>query len=179
MGGTLTSDPLDVLLKHNAWATRALLEYCRTLTHEQFHQLFEMGPGSLHNTLTHIIGTMRGWTDLLVGREIRLRLEDEQRSIDELVTMLDSFDEELRAAAMAHPADEVLEGEFMQRPYRFTRGAILTHVTTHGMHHRAQVMNMLRQLCANDTPESPESPESPASPDVSVLTWMLAVDPTS
>lgn len=173
MGGTLTSDPLDVLLKHNAWATRVLLEYCRTLTHEQFHQRFEMGPGSLHNTLTHIIGTMRGWTDLLASREVRLRLEEQQRSIDELVTMLDSFDEELQAAAMAHPADEVLEGEFMQRPYRFTRGAILTHVTTHGMHHRAQVINMLRQLSAADVPDPP------SPPDVSVLTWMLAVDPTS
>jgi uncharacterized damage-inducible protein DinB len=43
------------------------------------------------------------------------------------------------------------------------RGAVLTHVTTHGMHHRAQCVNMLRQLGA-DIPLN------------SVIEWMLTVD---
>ena len=29
---------------------------------------------------------------------------------------------------------------------QFTRAAAMVHVTTHGMHHRAQALNMLRHL---------------------------------
>ena len=36
----------------------------------------------------------------------------------------------------------------------FTRGAILTHVTTHAMHHRAQCLNMLRHLGVTPLPPS-------------------------
>ena len=71
-----TSDPVDILLTQNRWATRNLLEACAALPHEQFHQRFEMGPGSLHDTVTHILGAMRGWGDMLAGREQRPRLEE-------------------------------------------------------------------------------------------------------
>jgi len=39
---------------------------------------------------------------------------------------------------------------------------VITHVTTHGMHHRAQCLNMLRHVGVNPLPQS------------SVLQWMLA-----
>ena len=57
--GGLTADPLDILLRHDHWGTRRVLEICATLTPEQFQQRFEIGPGSLHNTLAHVIGAMR------------------------------------------------------------------------------------------------------------------------
>ncbi len=34
------------------------------------------------------------------------------------------------------------------KTHRFALGAALVHVTTHGMHHRAQCLNMLRHLSA-------------------------------
>jgi uncharacterized damage-inducible protein DinB len=39
---------------------------------------------------------------------------------------------------------------------------VLTHVTTHGMHHRAQCLNMLRQLGVTPLPPS----------SVTEWTWM-------
>jgi len=57
------SDPLKILLAHNHWATQELLTACAALTPDQFHQKFEIGPGSLHDTLTHIIGATRTWTE--------------------------------------------------------------------------------------------------------------------
>ena len=62
-----TSNPADVLLVHNRWATRNLIEACAKLTREQFHQPFEMGRGSLHRTMVHILSAMQGWGDLLAG----------------------------------------------------------------------------------------------------------------
>jgi uncharacterized damage-inducible protein DinB len=40
------------------------------------------------------------------------------------------------------------------RTVHMTRGAVLTHVTTHGMHHRAQCLNMLRHLGLSPLPPS-------------------------
>jgi len=86
-----TGDPVEVLLAHNAWATRQLLEACTKLSPSQFHQRFEIGPGSLHDTMIHIVGAMRGLGDTLNGREPRPRLEASgaQLSATDLLAMLD------------------------------------------------------------------------------------------
>ena len=71
-----TSNPLDILLAQNRWANRNLIESCSALSDEQFHQRFEMGLGSLHDTITHILGAMRGWGDMLApeGPEVVAQL---------------------------------------------------------------------------------------------------------
>lgn len=58
------------LLQHNAWATRVLLERCRSLTPQQFLQQHDIGPGSLHDTLRHIIGAMLRWSDGKLPRQV-------------------------------------------------------------------------------------------------------------
>ncbi|NJL30451.1 MAG: hypothetical protein HC898_01815 [Phycisphaerales bacterium] len=63
------SNPIDILLAHDHWATGQLLHACESLSHEQLHRPFEMGLGSLHDTLTHIIVGKRRWADLLAGRQ--------------------------------------------------------------------------------------------------------------
>jgi len=159
-------NPLEVLLKHNDWATRQLLEACTRLTSEQFHRKFEIGRGNLHDATTHLLGAMRSWTDALVGREPRPRLETGgQRTADELLALLPETIAELDSVAHAHPLDEIVSAVRGGKNYSFTRGGVLTHVTTHGVHHRAQCLNMLRHLSISPLPQS------------SVLEWMLAVDP--
>ncbi|MGQ0549460.1 MAG: DinB family protein [Armatimonadota bacterium] len=59
------------LLRHNAWATRVLLERCRSLTPQQVQQRFDIGPESLHDTLRHIIGAMLRWSDRIADRPVR------------------------------------------------------------------------------------------------------------
>ena len=160
-----SSDPIEILLTQNCWATRNLLETCGTLTSEQFHQRFEMGPGSLHDTLTHILGAMRGWGDMLAGREQRERLEGQQRTTQELLSLLDEISEDLADSAQKHPTHELVTGSRGGRSFTFSRGGVLTHVTTHGMHHRAQCLNMLRQLGVEPLPPS------------AVVEWILMADP--
>ena len=87
-----TCNPLDILLKHDRWATRQILDGCNPLTAEQFTQKFEMGPGSLQATLTHILGAQRFWSDLLAGREQRARLEQSgPRTPAELIGLLEEI----------------------------------------------------------------------------------------
>jgi uncharacterized damage-inducible protein DinB len=70
---------------------------------------------------------------------------------DELIELLVQADAELRAVAEAVTASgrwgEIMEFTTTEgRTWRFTRATAMAHVLTHGMHHRAQVLNMRRQL---------------------------------
>ena len=56
----------------------------------------------------------------------------------------------------------IAKGSRGGREYAFPRGNVIVHVTTHGMHHRAQCVNMLRHIGINPLPQS------------SVLEWMIA-----
>lgn len=159
-----TSDPAEILLIQNRWAMRKLIEACSTLTDAQFHQRFDMGPGSLHDVIVHMLSAMRGWGDLLAGREQREGLEGPTRSTDELLRLLDDIADDFEASARAHPCDEIVTGSRGGRTYSFTRGAVLTHVMTHGMHHRAQALNMLRQMGIEKLPPS------------AVIEWIFLAD---
>lgn len=150
---------LERLLDHNAHATRGLLESCRALTAEQLHQRFDIGLGNAHDTLRHIVGAMIRWSDRIMHREIRPSIEKELKplNIDDLLKLLERGDRELRAAAK--DAESKLDQEITVQftpdypVMRFTRATALVHVCTHGVHHRAQVLNMLRRLGVNDLPD--------------------------
>jgi len=151
------SDPLQILLSHDRWATDQVLDACTRLTPEQFHRRFDIGAGSLHDTLTHLVGAMRTWTDSLTGQEPRPRLETDgqRRTPEQLRALLDESCRELTAEARRRPLEEIVTRRLRDgRTIQLTRGAVVTHVTTHGMHHRAQCLNMLRQLGVNPLPPS-------------------------
>ncbi len=157
-----TTDPSEVMLAHDRWATANLISACRPLSEDQFHQHFEMGLGSLHDTITHILGAQRGWTDVLTERaEPRVRLEEGHRSVDELAALHAEVADEFESACrLGNPAD-VLRPSRRGQTYAFSRGGIRTHVCTHGVHHRAQCMNMLRHLGVEKLPPT------------SAMEWMM------
>jgi uncharacterized damage-inducible protein DinB len=154
-------DTLDRLLEHDRWATQRVLDACRGLSAEQLHQRFEMGPGSVHDTLAHIIAVMERWADRIDGRDLRPPVDAPggRHTTAELESRLDLAAADLRTVAervrREVRLDEVMEIAIRgwPAPFRFTRGTALVHVCTHGVHHRAQVLNMLRRLEASPLPE--------------------------
>jgi uncharacterized damage-inducible protein DinB len=163
----MTSDAIEILLATNLWANRNILRACEKLTPEQFHRRFEMGPGSLHDTTTHMLSAFAGWGDLLAGRERRppLNADGRQYTVPELLKLLEEIAAEFGRAAHDHPISETITAARGGKSYTFTRGGIITHVTTHGMHHRAQCLNMLRHVGVNPLPLS------------SVVEWMRDGEP--
>ena len=151
------SDLLQILLSHDRWATAQILGACEPLTLDQFHRRFDMGPGSLHDTLTHVLGAMRAWTDTLAGQEPRPRLETDgqRRTPEQLRALLDETAKDFADQARRRPLEETVSRTLRDgRTLTFTRAAALLQVTTHGMHHRAQCLNMLRQLGVTPLPPS-------------------------
>lgn len=167
-------DPLDILLRHDAWATREVLRACSGLTDEQWHRRFEIGPGSLHDALTHVVGAMLRWADRIDGPPTELRPSIEglaRRTPAELLALLEAAESGLAASAdraRARGLGTEFEVTLAGRTHRFTLGAALVHVTTHGMHHRAQCLNMLRHLGAPGI--------SDRLPEIDPLDWQLQAE---
>jgi uncharacterized damage-inducible protein DinB len=150
------SNPLDILLQHDLWATQQIIGACEKLSADQLDRKFEIGPGSLRATITHMIGAINAWTDTLFKRPQRPRVEQSGIAYtpQQLREMINASAVELMAVAKAYPLDEMVTRVREGKEYSFTRGAVLTHVTTHGMHHRAQCLNMLKHLGVNPLPPS-------------------------
>jgi uncharacterized damage-inducible protein DinB len=145
---TLSSDPLTILAAHDAWATRILLEKCRGLSREQFHQKFPIGLGSLHDNLSHTVGVMLRWADRIAGRPLRDPIMSftfpgapksplaKERTPDELLAILDEAEADLRTnmeTARARGLQEPIQVTWPSKAggkavYTFSKGAALTHL---------------------------------------------------
>ncbi|MFZ4575743.1 MAG: DinB family protein [Phycisphaerales bacterium] len=148
-------DPTGVLLAHDRWATLNVLDACAALSDEQLQRRFEIGCGSLHDNVVHMIGAMRVWADVLGRRAPRPWIDEApRRSVAELISMVKEAADDLAACARMGPMDEVLKRERQGVVHEYTRATVVTHVTTHGMHHRAQCINMLRHLGVKQLPQS-------------------------
>jgi uncharacterized damage-inducible protein DinB len=150
------SNLLDILVEHDKWATKQILSACEKLTPDQFARKFDIGPGSLQATITHIIGAIRAWTDTLARQAPRPRPETSGIAYTpaQLFQLFDESMGEFTALAKSHPLEEIVKRTRDGKEYSFTRGVVITHVATHGMHHRAQCLNMLKHLGVSPLPPS-------------------------
>lgn len=149
-------DLLDRLLGHDAWTTRQLLIRCRELTDAQLDQDFDIGHRTVRETLHHIIWNMEAWTDVMAGRDLRGNpgLEPAGRTLRALFERLDRAETDLAAVAKPIAQRQAWDDTYVDRvdnpPKTRTYGGTLAHVITHGMHHRAQVLYLLRRLGLKD-----------------------------
>jgi uncharacterized damage-inducible protein DinB len=168
-------DILDRLLGHDAWTTRQLLLRCRELSNEQLDREFDIAHRSVRATLLHIVRNMEVWTDLIAERPIRENEGDvpEGRSVEGLLRRLDSAAGDLAAIATGLAREGRLDDFFVDRldnpPRKKPYGGAIVHVITHSMHHRAQLLYMLRRLGVQNLIEgdalSWEAQRSPSSQD--------------
>ncbi len=148
-------DLLDRLLAHDAWTTTRIVERCRELTDEQLDHEFDFGPRTLRRTLRHVIRNMEVWSDLMAGRPARA--EGDDRSVAALNGRLQRAAADLarvaREVADRDGWDELWVDTLDDPPAEKTYGGAIAHVITHSMHHRAQLLDMLRRLGLRDLPE--------------------------
>ena len=147
-------DLLDRLLGHDRWTTGQLLLRCRGLDDAALDREFDIGPRTVRATLEHIIRNMEAWTDLIREQPIR---GGGGSSIPELEARLERAAADLAALACEVREREAWDGEWVDvlddPPRSKTYGGAIAHVITHSMHHRAQLLFMLRALGLEALPE--------------------------
>ena len=149
-------DILDRLLGHDAWTTRQLLLRCRELSDAQLDQEFDIAHRSVRATLLHVIRNMEVWTDLIAGRPVRPDEGSDPagRSVDGLLRRLNTVAGELNEVATAiareNRLDELWVDYLDEPPTKKSYGGAIVHVVTHSMHHRAQLLYLLRRLGVRD-----------------------------
>lgn len=91
------------------------------------------------------------------GRPIRSEDWDKRMSIETLTrrheAVCDEFYTFARQASEEDRLDDTFVDHFHDPPARKTFGGCILHLTTRAMHHRAQLLFMLRQLGVADVPE--------------------------
>ena len=147
-------DLLDRFLGHDAWTTRQLLLLARPLSDERLDRDFDIAHRTARATFEHVIRNVEVWADLMAGVPVRA---DGGTSVAALIDRLDSAAADLhriaRSIAQRGAWDERFVDVLDDPPREKTFGAGIAHLITHSMHHRAQLLFMLRRLGVKDLPE--------------------------
>jgi uncharacterized damage-inducible protein DinB len=97
---------------------------------------------------------MEVWTDLIAGWPQRPKGDAEGRSIAGLVARLDvvarQFAQVSKRLQQEKRLDELWTDYLDNPPTQKTYGGAIVHVATHSMHHRAQVLYLMRLLGVKD-----------------------------
>ena len=139
------------LFNYNSWANDRLLKMADDLGGEQLNRAFEMGPGTIRETLKHIYGAERAWYEQMEAPGFESFPHSTHiRDLGELAEAMHGL-ADARSAWLSSMADGDLIVEFGYegddgRHYSHTKGDCLLHVANHGIHHRAQLLNMMRHV---------------------------------
>ncbi len=147
-------DLLDRLLGHDCWTTRQFLKIAATLGEVQLDRQFDIGHRSIRATLDHIVRNVEAWSSLMAGEAWRRKTD---ASVPAMAERLDVAYDRLRRVARQVADrgawDEKWTDHLDDPPREKSYGASIAHIITHSMHHRAQVLYMLRLSGVADLPE--------------------------
>ncbi len=149
-------DLLDRLAGHDAWTTHHVLERCREVSPEQLHQHFDIGNGTIYETVLHLIGNVEVWTDLMREQPVRAKGTPTDRfaTIDELIARFGNAYAEFSALARQITDAGRLDATYLDvlddPPARKTFGGTIAHIIIHDMLHRSELLHMLARLGVPD-----------------------------
>lgn len=147
-------DFLDRLLGHDEWTTRQLLGICERLSDEQLDREFDIGHRTLRGTLDHVIHNVEVWSALMAGEEFA-RATD--RRVSGMISRLETGYARLRRVARDIADKNAWNETWIDRldnpPREKSYGTSIAHIITHSMHHRAQMLYMLRLSGVRELPE--------------------------
>ncbi|GAB5403240.1 MAG: hypothetical protein Aurels2KO_14710 [Aureliella sp.] len=145
----MTIDILHELFQHGDWANKKLLDLSASLSDEQLDQPREMGFGTLRNTFFHIYEAERLWMDRFRGEvPAPFRIDADGMSLAEISSHYAAVrqvrDQLLDDEAKTDYLREIQFTDLANRQWTFPVGDLLNHLSNHGVHHRAQVLNFLK-----------------------------------
>jgi uncharacterized damage-inducible protein DinB len=144
-------DLLDRLLGHDMWTTRQILIRCYEVQPADLRRKIDAGHETVYDTLVHMIGNVRVWTDLMEGREVVFEKGSwANLSVDDLMARHDTasadFANLARRIRDQGRFDDLWIDTLDNPPRSKTYGGAIAHVITHNMHHRGELLHMLSRL---------------------------------
>ena len=134
--------PLDHVLRHNTWATGALIHFCRSLDPAKQGSVAAGTYGTIERTLQHLVGAEQWYTQLLTGELIgpALRRDALPATLDELAAIARGTGKRITSVADTDDPARRIE---MNGGRRSTVGVILAQLVHHGNEHRTQITTIL------------------------------------
>ena len=133
---------LDLVLRHNAWANRVLLEHCRTLGPGVLDLESAGTYGTLYGALQHIVGAELFYISLLTGewpaKPVR---KTERRTLEDLIAIAAMTGARAIDIAASEDPDRVI-GDRASDDWT-TAGIVLAQLVNHGNEHRAHATTIL------------------------------------
>lgn len=144
-------DTLRELFLFNDWGRDRLLAAAQPLSDAALDQPFDMGFGSLRKTLHHLWAVEQVWLDRWLGTAL-----PRYNEMTPGLTPADLGAKWRQTASQRNALLDKLDETGLDRDVHFTNlageshvlpiGEMMLHVVMHGVHHRAQVTNMLRRV---------------------------------
>jgi len=146
---------LDRLLNHDRTTTAQLLALALPLADEHLDREFDLGLRTLRTTLDHTVRNVEVWTAIMRGDGVPERIERPNIGslIERFETAYDSFADLAQHIETRNEWDETWLDILEDPPVERTFGGTIAHVITHSMHHRTQILFMLRRLGVEGVPE--------------------------
>jgi uncharacterized damage-inducible protein DinB len=148
------ADAIIGLLNYDLWCTDHLAESMERLSVENQKREFPIGWHTLHRTLFHIVTAAELWSDRSQADPTGIR-PDEHNPGPEVISTA-SLRERYGAAnrlALSSLGELRATSESARDICWHVRRNQMLHITTHSMHHRAQMIFMLTQLGVPDVIE--------------------------
>ena len=134
------SAALDLVLRHNVWANRYLVEFCGALDADALDRATPGTYGTLRATLQHIVSAEQSYIETLSGEMIGEPVEETvPRPIADLVDIVTRTGQ--RAIELAATDDADREVTFDGK--RWSASVVYAQIVHHGNEHRAQVKSIL------------------------------------
>lgn len=146
-----TVSMIDDLYRYNNWANGRVLGLCDGLTDEQLDQPRDMGFGSLRATIFHILAAEEIWLERWAGSPWRpFPFEPAGLSVNEIAERMNSVSERRKELIERERASR-WERQVTYLDSKRAEGTrrlkdLLVHVANHGVHHRAQALQYLKQF---------------------------------
>jgi uncharacterized damage-inducible protein DinB len=146
-------DILERYLGYEAWTLRHFISRCGELSSPQLRQPFDIGHGTVYDTLDHIIRNLESWTDLMREQPVR-RLPPLEESSEGWLQRFDAamadFTDCARMLAAEGRLDESYVDVLDTPPKSKSFGGTLLHVLTHTTVHRWEIQHMLQRSGLDD-----------------------------
>lgn len=132
--------------RHNAWATRELLEVCRPLSDEQLEATVPGTYGSIRATFHHLVESEAYYLGLLSGSRPAWYTEDEEPPppMEELEDRAVEMAQRWEAFLAAGPVDP--SSPIAYEDFECDAGVLIAQVLNHGNEHRAHIGTILGSL---------------------------------